>query len=365
MSKGNSKKRSTSQGRPQPSRKAKYEEARKLLAPDSAVKDLGLNYYSLPTEKPTRPANGEKTTDAIAKHLCDKKKVLVAKCMKLGKYIEIKAPGFPVLVKNEEGVSTEEQLFNFEVAKAKSIAQSRTWANKLDTFDEDKYHACELVLGQCTSALKDRVQVDKSYEDIYERSDVVALLNLVQICSNGHGGRGYFVKNALCSLRRVVECRQFKGESNRNFFDRLEANVNEYEQYGGELFNLMSFADVPILEKLSSTDKESRIKAMLVVDNACNVRYSGYKEWLHNKAIAGEDAYPKDWSSAIAGLEEYRGPPASTHGAGDDIHTGSSFAQGGIQVPGRDGKVRDLTCWNCQKPGHIKPQCPDIPVPVM
>ena len=47
--------------------------------------------------------------------------------------------------------------------------------------------------------------------------------------------------------------------------------------------------------------------------------------------------------------------------SGDDNHVGSSFAQGGTQVPGRDGKVKDLTCWNCNKPGHIKPQCPDLP----
>ena len=122
MSKGDSKKRSASQGRPQPTRKAKYEEGRKLLAPDSAVKDLGLNYYSLPTEKPTRAANHDKVTDAIAKHLCDKKRVFVAKCMNFGKYIAIKGPVHVALVKSEDGKSTDQQVFDYEVARAKSVA---------------------------------------------------------------------------------------------------------------------------------------------------------------------------------------------------------------------------------------------------
>jgi hypothetical protein len=123
--------------------------------------------------------------------------------------------------------------------------------------------------------LKDRVKVDKTFEVIYEESDIIALIKLVQLCSNGYGGRGYFVKNALGSLRQVVECRQYKGESNRNFSDRLEACLAEYEQYGGDLQSLMSFDDVPILCKLSADAQECRVKAMLLVDNACNVRYSG------------------------------------------------------------------------------------------
>ena len=42
--------------------------------------------------------------------------------MNFGKYIAIKGPVHVALVKSEDGKSTDQQVFDYEVARAKSVA---------------------------------------------------------------------------------------------------------------------------------------------------------------------------------------------------------------------------------------------------
>ena len=104
---------------------------------------------------------------------------------------------------------------------------------------------------------------------------------------------------------------------------------------------------------------------MLLINNACPNRYSGYKDWLHHRAVAGDDTYPKDWIVAMTGLDEYKVRVPTAH----DGHNGASFQQAkGDEsgddhdedlVKGTDGtlKARE-NCWYCFKNGHLRKHYP-------
>ena len=61
---------------------------------------------------------------------------------------------------------------------------------------------------------------------------------------------------------------------------------------------LIEFKD---LSDLTDHEKEERVKAILLINGADDGRFDVYKEWLHKKAIHGEDCYPKTLCLAMTG----------------------------------------------------------------
>ena len=43
---------------------------------------------------------------------------------------------------------------------------------------------------------------------------------------------------------------------------------------------------------MTEEDTKARVTAAMLVMNACNIRYKGYKITLHNESIADEDCFP-------------------------------------------------------------------------
>ena len=143
-------------------------------------------------------------------------------------------------------------------------------------------------------------------------------------------------------------------ESRRNYYSRFDAAVLHAKKVGLKLESLIDFKD---LSSLSDHDKQERVKSILLIGGADDSRFDAYKEWLHKKAVHGEDCYPKTLCLAMTGLDEHkqkRSVPAQ------DQHSGTSFQQGEKElVAGLDGVTnKRLQCWICNKWGHKKPQCP-------
>ena len=279
-------------------------------APPSVIADIGrVNIFSLASQKPNRPGNFGITRGAIIDYLCVKGEVDIGKALWIGKYTRAKAPTYPTRIKLDEGATVDEAdeaERDFEGKKAMYGIESKMYVSRKERFEREKYHACEVIIAQCTDALKDRLKTENTYETIEEESNANSLLKLVEACCHGNSGRGYFLKNAVLDLKDLMDCEQKPRELNRNYGERLEAAIMRAEMVGIDSEELLKFPDTKKLGSLTDEQKGNRVKAMLLVNSACPNRYSGYKDWLHHRAVAGDDTYPKDWIAAMTRLDEYK-----------------------------------------------------------
>ena len=60
--------------------------------------------------------------------------------------------------------------------------QTRLYEKKTETRRKNSGRAYPLILGQCSQALRNRMEADVTWNNINENSDVIALLQLIQTC---------------------------------------------------------------------------------------------------------------------------------------------------------------------------------------
>ena len=270
------------------------------------------------------------------------------------------------IAKTEEGVevdpsSDEEDDPDLAYERDKSIfnIQSKLWTDKSYKIEQQNFQACTIIQAQCSDALSDRLKADASLKEIMETSDCIRLLELVKTSSLGYGGRGYELKNSIdgvidlltCDL---LTCSMGPRESRRNYYSRFDAALLHAKKAGLKLEKLVDFKD---LSNLSANEKQEQVKSILIIGGADDSRFHAYKEWLHKKAIHGEDCYPNTLCSSMTGLDEHKQKRSLPT---QDLHNGTSFQQEGKEfVAGTDGVLRKrMQCWICNKWGHRKPQCP-------
>ena len=331
------------------------------------IPDLKGHVFTLASQKPERPGNHDLVVGAISEYLSKNGASEVSRGLTAGQMPVLKKPSFPKKLRREvqitkakkedDDASDEDEDVDLIYERDKSIfnIQSKLWADKTYKIEQQKFQACTVIMAQSSDALTDRLKADPSFEEIIEVGDCIRLLALVKTSSLGHGGRGYELKNSIDGVVDLLTCSMGPRESRRNYYSRFDAAILHATNVGLKLETLIDLKD---LTKLSDHDKVERVKAYLLISGADDSRFDAYKEWLHKKAIHGEDSYPKTLCLAMTGLDEHkqkRSAPVL------DLHNGTSFQQGGKEfVAGTDGVLnKKKQCWNCNKWGHRRPNCPD------
>ena len=120
--------------------------------------------------------------------------------------------------------------------------------------------AYALVLGQCSQAMRNRLEAHADWTTINGGSDVIELLRLIQTCMTQHQTRKHPVHNIVNNEKTVLNFKQGRGMSDNDYYQRFQDSVDVAERAGGavgvqedrviaELEHLALDPDVPTEEE--------------------------------------------------------------------------------------------------------------------
>ena len=190
--------------------------------------------------------------------------------------------------------------------------------------------AYALVLGQCSQAVRNRIEAHADWSTINESSDVIELLRLIQTCMTQRQTRKHPIHNIVDNEKTVLNFKQGRGMSDNDYYQRFQDAVDVTERAGGavgvqedriiaELEHVALDPDVPTEEEWTRATQIARDKylAVLFLLNSDKRRYGTLITNISNKFVRGNDTYPTTLTGAYDYIVNYTEINAST-GHGDE-----------------------------------------------
>ena len=92
---------------------------------------------------------------------------------------------------------------------------------KQDKYTEDKAKVFIIIMGQCMTAVKNKVEANTAYADIETNYDVVELLRIIKEIAFRSGDKKYNHCSAFYVLKAVLNIRQEKNENPMAYYKRF------------------------------------------------------------------------------------------------------------------------------------------------
>mmetsp|Transcript_1857 Transcript_1857/g.2163 ORF Transcript_1857/g.2163 Transcript_1857/m.2163 type:complete len:316 (+) Transcript_1857:405-1352(+) len=200
---------------------------------------------------------------------------------------------------------------NFEIWKL----DMRDYRDKTKKRDKNNAKAFALILGQCSRAVRDRIEASSTWQGINDESDVIGLLKLIrQSIFTGATTRkkGQSLANAELAFYRF---RQGDRMSNSEFLEKFKGLVEVVEHFGGAVGQsderINEHTDTPLQpeerEQAKMKAKDAHL-AMLLISMSDPKRYGQLAADLENEHTRGTDGYPTTVTAAYDMLVNYRTP---------------------------------------------------------
>ena len=236
----------------------------------------------------------------------------------------------------------------------------RTFEKKKEARERIQNRVFALLLGQCSQALRNRMEPHEDWHGINLTSDVIELLKLIQSCMSQKQTRkdpDHAVVDADIMLYRFTQ----NNLADNSYYEKFKDLVQTVESLGGEIGcqaervfeHLKKTAADPNNPTPDETEAarliaKDRYLAILFLVNSDRRRYGGLVRDITNQHTRGVNGYPDSLSAAYDYLVNYQGN--RTGGLTDD--GGLSFYTGD---PENDhNRLRDTKKARTQ-PGKVKP----------
>ena len=190
--------------------------------------------------------------------------------------------------------------------------------------------AYALVLGQCSQAVRNRIEAHADWSTINESSDVIELLRLIQTCMMQRQTRKHPIHNIVDNEKTVLNFKQGRRMSDNDYYQRFQDAVDVTEHAGGavgvqedriiaELEHVALDPDVPTEEERTRATQIARDKylAVLFLLNSDKRRYGALITNISNEFVCGNDTYPTTLTGAYDYIVNYTEINTST-GHGDE-----------------------------------------------
>ena len=242
----------------------------------------------------------------------------------------------PPKVKKGDDVSPGE-MDGFKIKLRMVIDQQRD-------YDRNKSKVLRLIMQQCSTAMKNKVEGSPEHPELEEKDDVIGLLKLIEQFAFSTENVQYEFWTQQASMRTLLTMQQQPKESLANYERRHTAQTEVTETVCGKL----------ILHKYSKEkpDEQEKVRNKLLsaafLAGVDRDRHKQAIDDLNNSHILGKGSYPEDVPSMVQYLNNRRGGGGSSkqiEANKDGMMT--SFAQ-----------TSRVQCWKCNEYGHTKKDCP-------
>jgi len=202
---------------------------------------------------------------------------------------------------------------------------------------EQKAKVFVVILGWCSSEVKNKLVNNVGFETLEDSDDVVGLL-----------------KMPCWTLQNVLRCltaiNQGPSESVSNYHKRFLAVAEVVEAQWGQ------FCPLKLTTGTGSTDKKmarDNVVSMTFLAGADKKRHGVMLEELNNSHLAKKDNCPTSVEDVVVLLSHCQGHQFGVCNVMDD-NTGlaTSFAQ--------LNRLSKLCCYECDKLGHVRTNCPKL-----
>jgi hypothetical protein len=262
-----------------------------------------------------------------------------------------------------------------QVAIWRKQEEVKAHIKRINTLENNKETLCGFIWGQCSNALKEIIKGDSDYMEKFKNYDCIWLLKKIKMITSGIDEKANKHKSLIDSITTLMTMKQGQYETNDAYRTRIDSNALTVELAGGRgalcSYTLLGKSHDDATEEDTMQEIE-RFKAMIMIRRADQARFGELKKSLDASTYLGRDEYPQDTttaydllqstSSSIDGQQNY----SRTRGQRfRNRFTNVMFMQRGntssfdpsTAVPGRDGKVHEVTCFNCGEEGHYASQC--------
>jgi hypothetical protein len=237
-----------------------------------------------------------------------------------------------------------------------------------------------LVWGQCSETMQQKLESLDDYTNIRASSDGIALLLAIKNTAYNYNEEKYIFESVIEAQYRVMVLRQ-NNMSPQEYYEKFSNLVSVYIHVGGSadpdpgLYEHVA-ADqgwkagtAAVTEKRKAEVKEM-YWATLFILHADPVRYGGLITDLQNDFLTEIDKYPKTMTAALSRLTNWKSQFVNVR-ANNNTSNGVSFTNvGDAQTDGETTKApvvraprvprskAHITCFGCQEKGHYSSECP-------
>ena len=199
-----------------------------------------------------------------------------------------------------------------EVAKLLPGKENDAYVRRSQQYLQNKAKIYSVALGQCTEAMKNRLEGEENYEDINVESDVIRLLLLIKSIAYSYESKSYPVLAIHMALKIFYASHQSNSSSCNEYFETMLNLRDVILHYGGVIGNhpflvdkFLKAADLadkdnPTEEEMTAakTMTEEAYMATAFLSGLNNTRYGALLNDLNIDFRMGRDEYPKTLTSA-------------------------------------------------------------------
>ena len=189
----------------------------------------------------------------------------------------------------------------------------QAYVRREQTYISNVQQTFSIVLGQCTQAMKDRLNALPGFEQIERKSDAISLLREIKTISFDYESEKYPQLALIESLKRFYSMTQHPNMTNQQYLEKFKNCIDVLEHCGGQVgahpgpmlirleengHNPENFTPAQFMEAYE-TVREEHI-AMCFMHGSDKQRFGSLMQDHENSFIEGHDRFPKamlEWTT--------------------------------------------------------------------
>jgi len=264
-----------------------------------------------------------------------------------------------------------------------SATETRIWERRVDAYvkadtelDANLKKVYAIVFGQCSDAMRTKLEAIPNHASIAAARDVIGLLRNIKTATFSFQSQKYEPHALHEAKRRFYLMSQGKGVSCQNYFESFQNAVEVLEYCGGEIgtdiglveralasLNVTLDTATPEQLALSKDYAKQAYLACAFLLGADRNRFGKLIEDTENDYVKGQDRYPKTVLAAFNLMIYVKQDPQNIMRMLGTTSDGVAFTNLGEDddtVHANIGKKdkSGITCFKCKEKGHYSNECP-------